>query len=79
MKNIILIILAIILLMVIVNSLYIIDETEQVIITQFGEPIGEARTNAGLKLKIPFIQQVHRFEKRNDNQRGTSSRWTWIG
>ncbi len=64
MKNIILIILAIILLIVIVNSLYIIDETEQVIITQFGEPIGEARTNAGLKLKIPFIQQVHRFEKR---------------
>jgi len=40
------------------------DETEQVIITQFGKPIGEARTNAGLHLKLPFIHEVNRLEKR---------------
>ncbi len=51
-------------LILITQSAYQVDETEQVIITQFGEPIGEAITAPGLKLRIPFIQHVNRFEKR---------------
>ena len=49
---------------VLANSFYAIDETEQVIITQFGAPQGEAITEAGLKMKVPFIQKVNRFDKR---------------
>jgi membrane protease subunit HflC len=51
-------------LIVLVNSLYTVYETEQVIITQFGKPVGGAITNAGLQLKTPFIQDVNRLEKR---------------
>jgi len=51
-------------IIVLVQSLYTIDETEQVIITQFGKPIGEVISDSGLKLKIPFIQTVNRIEKR---------------
>lgn len=46
------------------NSLYIVNEYDQVIITQFGEPIGEPVDTPGLKVKTPFIQKVNRFEKR---------------
>jgi membrane protease subunit HflC len=46
------------------ESLYRVDETEQVIITQFGKPIGDVITDAGLKYKVPFIQKVNRIEKR---------------
>ena len=41
-----------------------VHETEQVIITQFGRPVGEPIEEAGLHLKIPFIQEIHRIEKR---------------
>ena len=40
------------------------DEREQVIITQFGKPVGEPITDAGLNFKIPFIQKVNLIEKR---------------
>lgn len=46
------------------QSFYVVDETQQVIITQFGEPQGSAITTPGLKFKIPFIQKVNRFDKR---------------
>ena len=52
------------LLIVAYESFYRVDETEQVIITQFGKPIGEVISDSGLKLKIPFIQKVNRIEKR---------------
>lgn len=45
-------------------SLYTVSETERVIITQFGRPIGEVIDKAGLKMKVPFIQEVNRIEKR---------------
>jgi len=41
---------------VISSGAYTIDETEQVIITQFGRPVGDALTEPGLRFKIPFIQ-----------------------
>lgn len=46
------------------DGFYIVDETEQVIITQFGEPIGEAVTDPGMKMKIPFIQRANYFDER---------------
>jgi membrane protease subunit HflC len=43
---------------------YVVEETDQVIITQFGKPVGEPVTEAGLYFKIPFIQEINRIEKR---------------
>jgi modulator of FtsH protease HflC len=41
-----------------------VSEVEQAIITQFGEPVGAPVTAAGLKVKVPFIQDVNLIEKR---------------
>lgn len=46
------------------SSAYTVSETEQVIITQFGKPVGDPISDAGLHFKIPFIQEVTRIEKR---------------
>ncbi|NCA11149.1 protease modulator HflC [bacterium] len=49
---------------------YTVDQTEQVVLTQFGRPIGEpinaatSRSGAGLHFKLPFVQTANRFEKR---------------
>ncbi|MCP2520586.1 protease modulator HflC [Candidatus Aminicenantes bacterium AC-335-B20] len=64
MRNIVILIVIIILIIVLSDALYIVSETNQVIITQFGEPIGGAITSPGLHVKIPFIQKAHYFEKR---------------
>lgn len=61
-KNLILIIL-IIAGVLIYNGAYIVDETEQVVITQFGRIIGAPKTTPGLKFKIPFIQRANFFNK----------------
>jgi membrane protease subunit HflC len=57
------IILIIILLIVFFSSAYVVDETEQVIITQFGEAVGDAKIDPGLRFKIPLIQQANYFPK----------------
>jgi membrane protease subunit HflC len=46
------------------SSVYTVSEVEQVIITQFGKPVGEPVTSAGLKLKVPYIQEVNPIDKR---------------
>ena len=46
------------------SSVYTVSEVEQMIITQFGKPIGEPVTTAGLKIKLPFIQTVNPIDKR---------------
>ena len=46
------------------NSFYRVSEVEQVIITQFGKPIGTPVTTAGLKMKLPFVQHVNAIDKR---------------
>ena len=51
-------------LLVATGTLYIVKETEQVIITQFGDVKGEPVTEAGLHFKLPFIQKVNRVDKR---------------
>ncbi len=53
-----------VLLLVLADAIYIVSETNQVIITQFGEPIGGAVTRAGIHFKTPFIQKPNYFEKR---------------
>ena len=51
-------------LLFISGAFYIVNETDQVVITQFGKPVGESIKDAGLSFKIPFVQQVNCFEKR---------------
>jgi len=59
--------LALILVLLLTGSgaFYVVRETEQVILTQFGKPVGEPISDAGLRFKIPFIQVVNRLEKRS--------------
>jgi len=57
-------ILIIVVLIVLANSLYVIDERQQVIITRFGKPVGDAKTTAGLKIKVPIFDKAHYFDKR---------------
>ncbi|TET71184.1 MAG: protease modulator HflC [Candidatus Aminicenantes bacterium] len=63
-RNIIAIVVPFAILIVLLNAFYVVSETKQVIITQFGEPIGDAVTKPGLHLKVPFIQKANYFEKR---------------
>jgi membrane protease subunit HflC len=58
------IVLVLLAIIVVTDAVFIVDETKQVIITQFGEPIGKPITSAGLHAKIPFIQKTTYFEKR---------------
>jgi membrane protease subunit HflC len=63
MRN-LLIILVLVLLVVLRGAFYVVKEPEQVVVTQFGKPVGDPVITPGLKFKIPFIQKVHRFDKR---------------
>lgn len=75
----------VILLFVLGQSMYTVSETEQVVITQFGNPVGDAVVSPGLNFKIPFIQRINTFEKRflewdgNPNQVPTRDRrFIWV-
>ena len=63
MKTKILIVLIAVCLFVFFQSAYIIDETEQVVITQFGKAIGEPKTEPGIEFKVPLIQKATYFPK----------------
>jgi len=63
-KIIITLVLGVVALFLFSQSTYIVDETEQVVITQFGKPVGNAITTPGMKFKVPFIQTTHFFDKR---------------
>ncbi|MBU4343247.1 MAG: protease modulator HflC [Candidatus Omnitrophica bacterium] len=88
MKKLINILIGIVVAMVLLfasGALYTVDETQQVVITQFGEPMGETITKAGLHFKAPFIQQANYFEERilqwdgNPNQIPTKDkRYIWV-
>lgn len=58
-----LLIIAVIIAILIYDGVYTVDETEQVVITQFGRIVGQPKVNPGLKFKIPFIQTANRFPK----------------
>ncbi len=68
MKNkllmVVIFVVALVLLGVASGAFYTVAETEQVIITQFGKPIGQPITEAGLHFKMPFIQEVNSIDKR---------------
>lgn len=55
---------ALALLIVVSNAAYQVDEAEQAILVQFGEPVGDVVTEPGLHWKLPFVQEVRRFDKR---------------
>lgn len=67
------------------SSAFTVGEAEQVIITQFGDPVGTPITDAGLHFKVPFIQQANYFDRRflewdgNPNQVPTKDkRFIWV-
>ena len=55
---------ALVLLIVLRTAFYTVKQTQQVIVTQFGKPVGDPVTEPGLHLKLPFIQTVNRIDKR---------------
>jgi membrane protease subunit HflC len=60
-------VLAVISLVVILSgsgSFYTVDQTEQVVVTEFGRPVGEPIVEPGLHFKTPFVQAVNRLDKR---------------
>ena len=63
MKSKALIIPLVIVLFVLYQGIYTVDETQQVVITQFGKPVGDPITEPGLNFKIPFVQTVNYFPK----------------
>ena len=84
MKAPIILIVIVALIMVGIDGLYVVNEAEQAIITQFGKPVGGV-AEPGLNFKIPFVQKVSRFEKRilkwdgDPNQIPTKDkRFIWI-
>ena len=67
------------------GALFIIDEGKQVVITQFGKPVGKPISASGLHFKTPLIQDAHYFEKRlldwdgDPNQIPTSDKkYIWV-
>ena len=56
--------IVVLVLFLLIAATYTVPETQQVIITQFGEPIGEPVTKAGLHVLVPFIQKANYFDKR---------------
>jgi membrane protease subunit HflC len=67
------VILAVIAVVTLYSALYTVNEVEQVVITQFGKPVGEPIRDAGIKLKVPFIQEVNIIDKRVLEWEGTPS------
>src|ERR1700736_1190061 len=53
-----------VLFLILSGAFYTVDQTEQVILTQFGQPVGDPITNPGLHFKMPFVQNVNSLDKR---------------
>jgi len=78
-------VLVLAIVIVVSGSFYTLEEGEQAVIVQFGRPVGEPITEAGLHVKLPLIQEARRFEKRlliwdgDPNQIPTKGReFIWI-
>ncbi len=78
-------VIALAVFMVLFSSAFIVNETEQVIITQFGKPVGDPIVAPGIHFKIPLIQDLNFFDKRymewdgNPNQVPTKDkRYIWV-
>ncbi|MGA1530631.1 MAG: protease modulator HflC, partial [Kiritimatiellia bacterium] len=57
-------IIAFIAVIILSNSAYTVDQAEQVVVLQFGKPVGDPVTDPGLHFKVPFLQEIRRFDKR---------------
>jgi membrane protease subunit HflC len=84
-KSMIIAAVAVAILATLFSATYIVGETEQVIITQFGEPVGQPINDPGIHFKTPFIQQANYFDRRflewdgNPNQIPTrDKRFIWV-
>ncbi|MFQ6675162.1 MAG: protease modulator HflC [Fidelibacterota bacterium] len=62
--RIVMIIVVVLAILVLGGSFFVVNETQQVVITQFGEPKGKPIATPGLKMKLPFIQKANYFDKR---------------
>jgi len=58
------VVIGILLIFLFSGAFYMVREWDQVVVTQFGRPVGKPKTKPGLKFKIPLIQEIHRYEKR---------------
>jgi membrane protease subunit HflC len=58
-----LLVIAVFVLLVLSGGVYTVDETEQVVVTQFGKVIGDPITDPGMKFKLPVVQQANYFPK----------------
>ena len=56
--------LVVVIVIVFFSGLYSLEEGQQAIVVQFGRPVGDPVTEAGLHMKLPVVQEVRRFEKR---------------
>ena len=63
-KTIITVIIGLFVVIAVVSSAFIVNETEQVIITRFGKPVGKAITTPGVHFKVPLIEEANFFDKR---------------
>ncbi|MHC4353342.1 MAG: protease modulator HflC [Planctomycetota bacterium] len=63
-NTVILIAVGLLVLFIVPSTVYTVNETEQVIITFYGNPVGDAITTPGLHFKVPFFYTVNRFDKR---------------
>lgn len=63
-KSIVFIIIILVILIGLSGSAFIVQEKDQVVITQFGRPVGKAIVEPGMHFKVPFIQVANYFEKR---------------
>ena len=78
-------ILLVVAVFLLTGAFYVLEEGQQAVVLQFGRPVGAAVTEAGLHFKVPFIQEVRRFEKRlliwdgDPNQIPTAGReFIWV-
>ena len=78
-------ILAVAAVLALAGSFYVVEEGQQAVVLQFGRPVGAAVSEAGLHFKVPFIQEVRRFDKRlliwdgDPNQIPTAGReFIWV-
>ena len=62
--RVILVLLIVLVIAFLGTSLFVLNETQQAIITQFGKPVGQPIISAGIHFKLPFIQKVLVFDKR---------------
>ena len=64
MKKVLLSAVVVITAVVLYSAAFVVDEAEQALIVQFGEPRGDVISDPGLHWKLPFIQEVRRYDKR---------------